>query len=76
MLRRSVLRTGTGSLDLLAGGSFSEATPYGVYTAGTQSAPILPADGTNPYNLVGTASGGASQAWYPAVTSGSWRSRM
>ena len=61
----SVLRTGTGSLDLLAGGSFSEATPYGVYTAGTQSAPILAADGSNPYDLVGTASGGSSHAWYP-----------
>ncbi|MGO4711256.1 filamentous haemagglutinin family protein [Bradyrhizobium sp. 2TAF24] len=61
----SVLRTGTGSLELLAGGSFSEATPYGVYTAGTQSAPVLSADGSNPYNLIGTASGGLLQAWYP-----------
>ncbi|MGO4685639.1 filamentous haemagglutinin family protein [Hyphomicrobium sp. 2TAF46] len=61
----SVLRTGTGSLELLAGGSFSEATPYGVYTAGTQSAPVLSADGSNPYDLIGTASGGALQAWYP-----------
>ncbi|MGY3583556.1 filamentous hemagglutinin family protein [Bradyrhizobium sp. USDA 4341] len=61
----SVLRTGTGSLDLLAGGSFSEATPYGVYTAGTQSAPVLAADGSNPYDLVGTTSGGNSHAWYP-----------
>ncbi len=31
----SVLRSGTGSLDLIAGGSFSESTPYGVSTAGT-----------------------------------------
>ena len=31
-----------------AGGSFSEATPYGVYTAGTQSAPLRTADGRNP----------------------------
>ncbi|WP_081768830.1 filamentous haemagglutinin family protein [Herbaspirillum sp. RV1423] len=61
----SVLRTGTGGLDLLAAGSFSEATPYGVYTAGTQSAPILAADGSNPYNLVGTVTGGLVQAWYP-----------
>ncbi|WP_194456761.1 filamentous hemagglutinin family protein [Bradyrhizobium sp. CCBAU 53421] len=60
----SVLRTGTGSLDLLSGGSFSEATPYGVYTAGTQAAPILAADGSNPYDLVGVTSSGNSHAWY------------
>ena len=46
----SVLRTGTGNLDLIAGGSFDEETLFGVYTAGTQSAPILAADGSNPYN--------------------------
>ena len=61
----SVLRTGTGNLDLLAGGSFSEATPYGVYTAGTQSAAILNSDSSNPYDLVGATSGGNSHAWYP-----------
>ncbi|VVE75265.1 filamentous hemagglutinin-like protein [Pandoraea anapnoica] len=61
----SVLRTGTGGLDLIAGGSFNEATPYGVYTAGTQSAPILSADGHNPYNLAGAATGNVLQAWYP-----------
>ncbi|ALS67678.1 hypothetical protein AT395_24550 [Pandoraea apista] len=61
----SVLRTGTGSLELLAGNSFSEATPYGVYTAGTQAAPILAADGRNPYNLPGAATSGVLQAWYP-----------
>ncbi|WP_229183267.1 filamentous haemagglutinin family protein [Bradyrhizobium oropedii] len=61
----SVLRTGTGSLDLLAGGSFSETTPFGVYTAGTQSAPFLAADGSNPYDVVGTASRGGVHAWYP-----------
>lgn len=33
----SVLRTGIGSLDLLAGGSFSESSLFGVYTAGTPS---------------------------------------
>ncbi|MGJ7544780.1 filamentous haemagglutinin family protein [Variovorax sp. LT1R16] len=32
----SVLRTGTGDLDILAGGNFSQASPFGVYTAGTQ----------------------------------------
>ncbi len=59
----SVLRTGTGSLDLLAGGSFSEATPYGVYTAGTQSSPILSSSGTNPYDVAGAAGRGSSHAW-------------
>jgi filamentous hemagglutinin family protein len=33
----SVLRTGTGDLDLLAAGDFTMSSPYGVYTAGTQS---------------------------------------
>ncbi|MDF3835855.1 filamentous hemagglutinin family protein [Cupriavidus basilensis] len=60
----SVLRTGTGNLELLAGGSFSEATPYGVYTAGTQSAPILAADGSNPYDIIATRGSGL-HAWYP-----------
>ena len=36
----SVLRTGTGDLDLLAGGNFSQSSPYGVYTAGTQAADV------------------------------------
>ncbi|MFJ3048530.1 filamentous hemagglutinin family protein [Herbaspirillum chlorophenolicum] len=58
----SVVRTGTGSLDLLAGGNFSETTPFGVYTAGTQAAPILAADGSNPYNLRGNDN---IQVWYP-----------
>src|SRR6202000_850527 len=30
--------------------SFDEETLFGVYTAGTQSAPILAPDGSNPYN--------------------------
>ncbi|MEG1328203.1 MAG: hypothetical protein RSD99_25100, partial [Janthinobacterium sp.] len=34
----SVLRTGTGDLDLLAAGDFDMRSLYGVYTAGTQSA--------------------------------------
>ncbi|WP_411882700.1 filamentous haemagglutinin family protein [Polaromonas sp. YR568] len=33
----SVLRTGTGDLDLEAGRNFSMQSPYGVYTAGTQT---------------------------------------
>ncbi|MEW6438319.1 MAG: filamentous hemagglutinin family protein [Pseudomonadota bacterium] len=46
----SVLRTGTGDLDLLAGGNFNEATLFGVYTAGAQSAASL-TSGSNLYNL-------------------------
>jgi filamentous hemagglutinin family protein len=46
----SVVRTGTGNLDLIAGGSFNEKTLFGVYTAGTQSAPALAPNGSNPYN--------------------------
>ncbi len=39
----SVLRTGTGSLDLAAAGSVVESTPFGVYTAGAQSPDIAAA---------------------------------
>jgi hypothetical protein len=46
----SVIRTGTGELDLLAGGDFVENSIYGIYTAGTESAPILDANGNNLYN--------------------------
>lgn len=34
----SVLRTGTGDLDLIAAGNVSMQSPYGIYTAGTSSA--------------------------------------
>jgi filamentous hemagglutinin family protein len=34
----SVLRTGTGDLDLIASGNVSMQSPYGIYTAGTSSA--------------------------------------
>ncbi|WP_454735810.1 filamentous haemagglutinin family protein [Cupriavidus necator] len=36
----SVLRTGTGDLDLLAAGDFAMTSPFGVYTAGTQAAGV------------------------------------
>jgi len=36
----SVLRTGTGYLNLISGGSITEASLYGVYTAGSQSADV------------------------------------
>ncbi|MCU0121734.1 filamentous hemagglutinin family protein [Pseudomonas sp. B2M1-30] len=38
----SVLRTGTGDLDLLAAGNLSMDSPFGVYTAGTQSRDVDP----------------------------------
>ncbi|MEX3776983.1 filamentous haemagglutinin family protein [Pseudomonas sp. MYb118] len=38
----SVLRTGTGDLDLIAAGNLSMNSPFGVYTAGTQSSDIDP----------------------------------
>ncbi|MEW6435584.1 MAG: filamentous hemagglutinin family protein [Pseudomonadota bacterium] len=42
----SVIRTGTGDLDILAGGNFQELSPFGIYTAGT----ALPAAETAAYN--------------------------
>ena len=39
----SVLRTGTGDLDVAASGDVRLASPYGVYTAGTESADMGPA---------------------------------
>jgi filamentous hemagglutinin family protein len=47
----SVVRTGTGALSLIAGGSVNENSAFGVYTAGAQSAAIVNAAGQNPYNL-------------------------
>ncbi len=46
----SVIRTGTGALNLVSGGSLDEESSFGIYTAGTQSAAIM--DGkVNPYDL-------------------------
>ncbi len=50
----SVIRTGTGDLELLAGGNYTQMSPYGIYTAGTPiaetgtaaNAPYNPARGT------------------------------
>ncbi len=43
----SVIRTGTGDLDLSVGGNFDQLSLYGIYTAGTQD--LLPnASGTTP----------------------------
>ncbi|MCH1998996.1 hypothetical protein L7Q78_39970, partial [Achromobacter xylosoxidans] len=55
----SVIRTGRGDLDILAGGNFQQGSYYGIYTAGTpsdavrdaQGNPILDALGRDAYNL-------------------------
>ena len=75
----SVLRTGTGDLNLAAGGDISLMSAYGVYTAGTQSANVAPgyqlprgrfgstvlgADYATLYEPFVTA-GTGYQAWYP-----------
>ena len=76
----SVVRTGTGDLGLYAARDINMASPFGVYTAGTQSAAILDANGNNRFNLArGTTNGSvlgnvtgdysaalaSYQAWYP-----------
>ena len=61
----SVLRTGTGDMDLLAAGDFSMQSLYGVYTAGTQSAISQDYDlprGT--YNVTGSTVLGAEGSAY------------
>lgn len=64
----SVIRTGTGSLDLLAGGSYEQLSLYGVYTAGTPSEDIggLTLDGYNVFNqprAVLAGSGNLANPW-------------
>ncbi|MFA7387947.1 MAG: hypothetical protein WCZ87_09830, partial [Thiohalobacteraceae bacterium] len=77
----SVVRTGTGDLDLLARSNIAMRSPYGVYTAGTQSqgveasfnqaratgsdGSVLGQGGGDYESLVGT--GGLYQAWYPEL---------
>lgn len=72
----SVLRTGTGDLDLASAGNLTQWSPYGVYTAGTQAADVatgfkqprglfngsvLGAGGAD-YEVLSTSQ---YQAWYP-----------
>ncbi|EJM00069.1 filamentous hemagglutinin family N-terminal domain containing protein [Pseudomonas sp. GM102] len=45
--RFSVIRTGTGDLELLSGGNLRMDSLFGVYTAGTSASPTFPGD---PYN--------------------------
>jgi len=77
----SVIRTGTGDLELYAAGDYVQKTPFGVYTAGTAAADTGPdsiwnaprelqADGTLLSNFVTDRAGyealvGAQRMWYP-----------
>ena len=75
----SVLRTGTGDLNLAAGGDINLMSAYGVYTAGTQSANVAPAyqlpRGRYASTVLGddyattyepfVTQGSGYQAWYP-----------
>lgn len=75
----SVLRTGTGDLDVAAGGDISLMSAYGVYTAGTQAAGVAPGyqlpRGRFGSTVLGDAhsttyepfvtAGAGYQAWYP-----------
>ncbi len=57
----AVIRTGTGDLDLYAGGNFSQNSLYGIYTAGMQSADVTAA-----YDLPQADVSSANyQAYYP-----------
>ncbi|MES5488782.1 filamentous hemagglutinin family protein [Bradyrhizobium sp. INPA03-11B] len=71
----SVVRTGTGDLELLSGSDLKVRTSFGIYTAGTQSPAILAADGSNPYDLprgrpLGTPVLGNSGASYEGQVNG------
>ncbi|HCF4203435.1 TPA: filamentous hemagglutinin family protein [Pseudomonas aeruginosa] len=72
----SVLRTGTGDLDLASAGNLTQWSPYGVYTAGTQAvdvgAPFNQPRGQFDGTLLGSngadyesLAAGQYQAWYP-----------
>ncbi|MCH7420398.1 filamentous hemagglutinin family protein [Pseudomonas mosselii] len=73
----SVLRTGTGDLDLLSAGDWRMDSLFGVYTAGTQ-APSLWRDGSDPHQVArgrladGSVLGGAGTA-YEALTDSLYR---
>ncbi|WP_236190810.1 filamentous haemagglutinin family protein [Pseudomonas paraglycinae] len=79
----SVLRTGTGDLDVLAAGDLSMDSPFGVYTAGTQSEEIDPrfnqprgrlsdngsvlGSAGSDYERWVTGNDSLYQAWYPQM---------
>ncbi len=69
----SVLRTGTGTLSLVSGGDITEASLFGIYTAGTQSADVAASDNRPRPTIGGTVLGragnlaGANGATYNAA---------
>ncbi|KAF1044734.1 MAG: Heme/hemopexin-binding protein [Herbaspirillum frisingense] len=78
----SVLRTGTGDIGIHAARDIDMRSPFGVYTAGTQSAPVLNSLGADAFQLARGTSGGSIpglsapslsaalatyQAWYPEL---------
>lgn len=65
----SVVRTGTGSLDLLAGGSYAQYSLFGVYTAGTPSDTIggTTPDGYNVYDQPRATLAGAGSLANPWI---------
>lgn len=74
----SVLRTGTGDLDLLSAGDFTMQSLFGVYTAGAQSASL--ADGSDdPYQQArglgvdGTVLGADASAYEPLTKGTSYQ---
>ncbi|KQX90306.1 hypothetical protein ASD34_03305 [Variovorax sp. Root473] len=66
----SVLRTGTGDLDLLSGGDFTMNSPYGVYTAGTQARGVAAAYNLPRSRIDGTVLGADGTAYEPFVDGG------
>ncbi|AXA53495.1 filamentous hemagglutinin family protein [Pseudomonas thivervalensis] len=74
----SVLRTGTGDLELLSAGDFNMRSLFGVYTAGTQSASLAPG-ANDPYQqargrqLDGSVLGAAGAAYESLTTGGAYQ---
>ena len=67
----SVLRTGTGDLDVLSAGDFTMSSPFGVYTAGTQSIGVSTAYNQPRSNGAdGTILGALGADWAPYVNGG------
>ena len=59
----SVIRTGTGDLDLLAGGDYLQKSLFGVYTAGTQLADTGARDQARARQPDGTVLGSGNEAY-------------
>ncbi|MGO4712703.1 filamentous haemagglutinin family protein [Bradyrhizobium sp. 2TAF24] len=59
----SVVRTGTGSLEILAGGNYQQASPFGVYTAGSAIAVDPAYEAPRGHLVDGTVLGSANAAY-------------